>query len=420
MAPEEAIRHRCRGMSGGRGAVCAALALVVFLLAGAGRAAADGITWGVNDDAGKYEPADGPFWTALESVGLTSDTMTVRWDDRSPTGFVGEDGTFLGPALTAAEAAGVAVTFDVYPERAAALAVHGDARRFASWVAALARAYPYVRTYTVMNECNTSRFGGRQYVEGVNVSAPRCGAFLAATYDALKKVDPTLFVWGLGLSPRGNPPPRRGQASPRATDPIDWLGFLGRWYRQSGRVRPLMNGLDLHPYPIPQNLPFSTGYRDPTAFTVTNLSRVYQAFYDAFAGTHQRTVGPGRLPVGLNEVGVQTAPSAATADEYTGVENAPGVAQSGSQRYQATWYRRMIDFVLCDADVTAVDIFKLVDETDLSGWQSGLFFAGYVPKTSAFVVRDELASTGDVCPVGRATYFRPAPPAVAPLAAARP
>jgi hypothetical protein len=411
------FRHRLPGMLGGRAAVCAALALLA-VLAGSARASADGITWGVNDDAGKYAP-NGPFWRTLLGVGLTSDTITVRWDDQSPTGFVGEDGTFLAPALAAAESSGVAVTFDVYPARAAALAVPGDAGRFADWVAGLARAYPSVREYTVMNECNTSRFGGPQYVRGRNVSAARCGAFLAAAYDALKRVDPTLFVWGLGLSPRGNPPPGPGRASPRATDPIDWLGFLGQWYRRNGRRRPLMDGLDLHPYPIPQNLPFATGYRDPTSFTGTNLARVYQAFYNAFAGTHQRTVGPGRLPVSLNEVGIQTTPSAATTASYIGLENGPGVDASGSQRYQATWYRRMIDVVLCDADVTTVDIFKLVDETELSGWQSGLFFAGYVPKLSAAVVRDELVRTGNVCPTGRAAYFVPEPPAVA-LAAKRP
>ena len=45
-----------------------------------------------------------------------------------------------------------------------------------------------------------------------------------------------------------------------------------------------MDGLDFHPYPIPQNLPFETGYNDPTSFSVTNLPRIYQAFYDGVPG----------------------------------------------------------------------------------------------------------------------------------------
>ena len=83
------------------------------------------------------------------------------------------------------------------------------------------------------------------------------------------------------------------------------------------------------------------------------------------------------------------------------------MGDTGSEVYQATWYRKLVDFALCDADVTKVNIFKLVDETSLQGWQSGLFFAGYVPKLSAAAFTDELALTGGLCPTGDATFFVP-------------
>lgn len=384
-------------------------ALLALLGAGARSASADNIVWGVNDDLGKYENGTGPFWTTLRSVGMTSDSMSLRWDETSPTGFDGDQAEFVPAALDAATAAGVSVTLDVYPRHSAALADPANARRFAAWVAGLARSYPQVREFVVMNECNTSLFVNPQYVHDANVSAGRCGTFLAAAYDALKAVDPTIFVWGLGLSPRGNPVPTDG-SSPRATNPIDWLRFLGRWYRSSGRTKPLMDGLDLHPYPIPQSLPFETGYPGSTSFSVANLPRAYQAFYAAFAGTPQRTVGPGRLPVSLNEVGIQTTPPARLESSYTGSENAAGVEQTGSEQYQADWYTKLIDDALCDADVTKVNIFKLVDETSLLGWQSGLFYAGYVPKLSATAFPAELARTEGMCPTGEATFFSPAAP----------
>jgi hypothetical protein len=259
-----------------------------------------------------------------------------------------------------------------------------------------------------MNECNTSLFANPQYVGGKNVSAAQCGSFLAAAYDALKSVDAGIFVWGLGLSPRGNPVPTDG-SSPRATNPVDWLRFLGQWYRSSGRTAPLMDGLDLHPYPIPQSLPFEAGYNDPTAFSVTNLGRVYQAFFSAFSGTAQPTVGPGRLPVSLNEVGVQTVPAAAAAGSYSGTENGQGVdGATGTEAYQAAWYVKLVDFALCDADVAKVNIFKLVDESALEGWQSGLFYQGYLPKLAATAFKAELASTGNTCRSGAAAYFTPA------------
>jgi hypothetical protein len=174
-----------------------------------------------------------------------------------------------------------------------------------------------------------------------------------------------------------------------------------------------MDGLDLHPYPIPQSLPFETGYPGSTSFSVVNLPRAYQAFDSAFTGTPQRTVGPGRLPVSLNEVGIQTTPPPQLASQYTGSENAAGVAQTGSEEYQARWYTKLIDYALCDADVTKVNIFKLVDENSLLGWQSGLFYVGYVPKLSATAVPAEIARTENMCPTGDATYFSPAAPPVA-------
>ena len=382
-------------------------ALIALLGTGVAGASANTIVWGVNDDAGKYENGTGPFWTTLRSVGMTSDSMTLRWDETSATGFEGNEADFLPASLDAAAAAGVNVTFDVYPRHSSALASPANVGRFAAWVAKLAEAYPQVREYVVMNECNTSLFVNPQYASGQNVSAARCGAFLAATYDALKTVDPTIFVWGLGLSPRGNPVPT-DMSSPRATNPVDWLRFLGQWYRASGRVKPLMDGLDLHPYPIPQTLPFETGYPGATSFSVVNLPRAYQAFYSAFAGTPQRTVGPGRLPVSLNEVGIQTTPAPEVANAYDGLENAAGVAETGSEAYQAAWYTKLVDYALCDADVTKVNIFKLVDETSLAGWQSGLFYAGFVPKLSATTFSAELQRTGGICPTGEATWFSPA------------
>jgi hypothetical protein len=384
----------------------AALLALAAALGLCGAAPADDIVWGVNDDAGKYELGDSTFWTTLRGVGLTSDTMTVRWDETADDGFDGNDAQLLGPAIDAATAAGVNVTFAVYPRHSNSLSSPVNASRFASWLATLAQTYPQVRDYAVMNECNTSLFVNPQYVAGKNVSAARCGIFLASAYDALKAVDPTIVVWGLGLSPRGNPVPKDG-SSPRATNPIDWLGFLGQWYRHSGRSLPLMDGLDLHPYPIPQSLSFEGGYTSRTAFSVTNLPRAYQAFFTAFRGTPQPTVGPGRLPVSLNEVGIQTAPPSSVAGSYTGIENGAGVAATGTETYQSTWYRKLVDFALCDADVKKVDIFKLVDESGLEGWQSGLFYVGYLPKLSAATVAAELLRTAGKCPVGDAEYWVP-------------
>jgi hypothetical protein len=178
-----------------------------------------------------------------------------------------------------------------------------------------------------------------------------------------------------------------------------------------------MDGLDLHPYPIPQSTPFAQGNSTAggPAFGVATLPLVYQAFYDAFKGTAQPTVGPGRLPVSLNEVGIQTNPTVAG---YTGAETSGwGIEGStGNESYQAQWYKQMIDAVQCDTSITNVNIFKLVDQSDLGAWQSGLYQLGWVKKQSADVVKNEIASV-TTCPTGAAKSWSPvaASPAKKPV-----
>ncbi|HEY7398482.1 MAG TPA: hypothetical protein VH538_09285 [Gaiellaceae bacterium] len=381
---------------------------VAALAFGAAQAGADGVAFGVNDNAGLYEHGTGPFWDTLTELGLTTNTITLRWDETMPDGLAPADRAYLGPALAAAETSGVTVEFDVYPRHARELADPDGPSAFAAFLSGLAKRYPDVTQYVVMNECNQDMFVNPQSRHGKNVSAARCGAFLAAGYDALKRVSRDIFVWGLGLSPRGNVPDKHDHPS---TDPIDWLGLLGKWYRASRRTKPLMDGLDLHPYPIPQSLPFATGYQNPHSFSVANLPRVYAAFYRAFARTGQATVGlVGRLPVQLNEVGIQT--TSAGRKGYTGVETATGAAGGlrppyNTQRYQAQWYTKLVDFSECDADIHSVNLFKLVDETSLAGWQSGLYYAGFVPKLSAGAVRKELERVDGQCPAGRPSYWAP-------------
>jgi hypothetical protein len=394
----------------------AAGACALCVLAPAGPAAAD-VRVGVNDDAGKYADGAPEFWTAMEQTGLRRDTMTVLWDETRPETIVDE--SFIANALPAAEAAGVEVVFDVYPLHSQALTGDpGNLGRFAEFLTQLATRFPAVHEYVLMNECNQPRFLNPQFdARGANRSAAVCGQALAAGYDALKAVDPGIFVWGVGLSPRGNDRPNA--ISNASTSPVEFLAALGRWYRSSGRTGPLMDGLDFHPYPIPQSLPFETGYAAAKNAGVANLDRVYQAFYDAFAGTGQPTIGSqagGGLPVGLNEVGIQTL----TGDRggYSGSELVDGTGVRGAtatEQFQADWYVRMLDLVACDPNVRAVGIFHLVDESDLGAWQSGLYYVGYEPKASAAAVAAWIAETGGACN-GAPRVWRPAAPVVvAPL-----
>ena len=230
----------------------------VALTFGVSRAAADGVRYGVNDDEGMFEKGAGPFFSTLTGLGMHDNTVTVRWDETAPDGFELLNAAtgvslknFLPSAVGAAGAAGVSLTFDVYPRHSQAA---GDpatnAPKFAAWLTQLAQAYPSVTHYVVMNECNQPLFVNPQYDDGGNLlSAADCGAFLAAGYQALKSVNPGIFVWGLGLSPHGA---RVDGQQHRDSSPFDFLSALGTWYKASPyNGRRIMDGLDLHPYPIP-------------------------------------------------------------------------------------------------------------------------------------------------------------------------
>jgi hypothetical protein len=260
---------------------------------------------------------------------------------------------------------------------------------------------------------------------GQNQSAEICGRALAASYDALKSVSSANVVWGVGLSPRGNDNPNA--ASNASTSPVTFLRALGTWFRafaaKTGRTKPLMDGLDFHPYPIPQSQPFAQGYASPNDATVSNLPRIYQAFYDGFNSTPQPTIGQqagGGLPLSLNEVGVQTDSTGKPG--YVGTEisaNAAGgvVGSFATEAYQASWYQQMLALLACDPNVRIVNIYHLLDEAGLAGWQSGLYYVDRSVKASAAVVHDWVATTAGACQGSLHPWTPPGLPAVAPPAA---
>jgi Cellulase (glycosyl hydrolase family 5) len=414
--------------------LAATCAVAVAALAPCSAATANLIV-GINDDAG-YEASQPTFFMpTMQADGLKMNALTIRWDDTQPTSIDPTVQANINSVIAAAATAGVTVELDLYPLHSQALTdgkkcapsanptACGDTARiqqFAAWTAIVARAFPTVHTFIVMNECNQPLFINPQWnTAGQNQSAEVCGRALAAAYDALKAANRANFVWGVGLSPRGNDAPSAPSNS--STSPVRFLGYLGAWFKAfaktNRRTAPLMDGFDFHPYPVPQSLPFAKGYADPRDASVSNLARIYQAFYNGFAGSPQRTIGQqkrGGLPVSLNEMGIQT--DATHQPGYVGVElsaNAAGgmVGADASEVYQATYYKQMLALLACDPNVKVINIFHLVDEPNLAGWQSGLYWVGAtapVAKQSAGVVSGWITQTHGACQ-GKLLSWRPAP-----------
>src|SRR5918994_2134448 len=218
----------------------------MLVMAGTAHAAP---SFGVADDAGKYaEDGGAGFFRGMNSVGLTTNRITVQFDPARPNVIV-EKG-FLDRSMPHARLRNINVVFSLYPTKADALT--------ASFL-----------------------------------------PVLAATYDALKAVNPAIRVHGVGLSERGNDDPKA--ASNVSTSPIRFLRDLGAAYRASGRTKPIMDELVMHPYPEVQSDEATKSYAWPSA-GFGNLDRVKQAVWDAFNGTAQPTTENG-LKLKLGEIG---------------------------------------------------------------------------------------------------------------------
>jgi hypothetical protein len=360
-----------------------ATAFTAALLGGASVAGAADI--GANDDSAKFQ-ADGgaAMYGEMAGLGMKQSVIGVRFVPSDA--MVVQDKAQLDRAVANAQEAGLRVVLAVYPYPPRELeAGMSSPSLFASYVGVLASIYPEVKNFVIGNEPNQPAFWRPQFdASGQNASAPAFGPYLAAAYDALKGINPSIDVIGVGLSPRGNDrPTARNNIS---TSPVRFLRALGAWYRKSGRARPLMDGFSFHPYPNEATDPLERGYAWPNAGFV-DLARLKQALWDAFHGTAQPTTVDG-LKLHLDEVGWQVNTSGRVG--YRGAENVPVT----DEVTQAAIYGQLVREAACDPDVASLSFFGFRDDGLRTGFQAGLSRTDGTARPSATSVRAAIAAGG--------------------------
>ena len=343
--------------------------------------------------------ADGgaAYLGVMNDVGLRELRLPVTWDPARPTDI--QNRYQIKALLPAAAMRGVHVAFSIQPGTATAVTSSPQAvSRFVAFEQQVARTFPTVEDIIVGNEPNQPYFWQPQFdAQGRNVSAGAYEALLAASYDALKAVNPEIDVIALGLSSRGNDDRRAsGNVS---TSPVKFIAGMGAAYRASGRTRPLMDELAYHPYPRRDTDPLTAGILWPNA-GATNVDRVKQAVWDAFHGTAQKTFEDG-LRVRLDEVGWQVAVPGRTLSSYFGAET----VRPTTEATQASIYASLVRYEACDPSVDALLFFGLRDERNLARWQAGLMRADGSVRPSYRSVQGVLAKTGGNC-VGKMRVWR--------------
>jgi hypothetical protein len=248
--------------------------------------------------------------------------------------------------------------------------------QFAAYAAALARELPAYRAFIIGNEPNLNRFWLPQFgPDGENVAARDYLALLAETYDALKAVSEDIRVIGGALAPRGGDDP---DGSRQTHSPTTFIRDMGRFYRRSGRDRPVMDAFAHHPYLEKSETAPDFAHPRTTTISLADYPKLVSLLGEAFDGTAQ---AGSDIPILYTEFGVQTVLPPGKRDAYTN-HDSPVASDAVSEETQARYYRQAFEIACGQSTVEGLYIFHIWDEPDLVGWQSGLYYADQTPKTS--------------------------------------
>jgi hypothetical protein len=278
---------------------------------------------------------------------------------------------------------GIKIVATIMPYGSSVTPLTAAARReFASFAADVVEQTT-IREVIVGNEPNLNRYWMPQFgAKGENVAARAYVALLAQAYDAIKAVDPTTFVLGGSVSPRGGDRP---DLSRHTHSPTAFITDMGAAYRASGRRLPIMDGFSFHPYGESSSTPPDFLHPNSTSIGLADYPKLVSLLGRAFNGTGQ--LG-SRMPIVYDEYGIDSVIPRPKAGFYTGRE--PTTTKPVSEGVQAQRYSQALLMATCQPTVRGFLIFHVTDERDYNRWQSGLYYADGTPKTSLAVVKDTI------------------------------
>ncbi|MBD0329651.1 MAG: cellulase family glycosylhydrolase [Thermoleophilia bacterium] len=366
----------------------AAVAAVLLACAAPAHAGGPSLVLGVNETAVKRQSLSEARarMAIVRLIGFDTVRINTTWWPGETEPDAAEVQEFRN-VVAAAQLNGIRVVVAVYNHGNRTTPLSEEYRtEFAEYAAWIVRTFPYIREVIVGNEPNLNRFWMPQFTEdGGNAAAPAYLELLAQTYDRLKAVSPSVTVIGGALAPRGTDRPGTNRDT---HSPVKFLRDLGAAYRTSGRTRPIMDQLSIHPYGDSSSQPPNRSRHPGTTVGLADYAKLVRVLGEAFDGTRQRG---STLPIVYGEFGVETRIPRARQHLYSGAE--PARTRPVDEQTQGRFYRQAIGLAFCQPTVRALMLFHVWDEPLLPGWQSGVYYVDGRPKASLPAVRQALAES---------------------------
>ncbi len=327
------------------------------------------------------------------ALGLKAIRITRQWhpgESKVPSDFQDTIYRIVG------EVSGLRIVVSLYGRAEDAPRTDEARQQFCSYVADMITVNPQIQDVVIWNDPNDQPFWAPQYnADGSSAAPADYEALLATCWDAAHAANPNVNIVSTFVSKASAIP---GGFTVGYHPPATWVSKLAAAYKASGRTKPIF---DTYGY-IPKALgsaerPWAK-HPNSTAYGIGDYDALVAALNSGFQGTAQPLPGQDGTTIWYLTQGYQTTPDSAHSGQYTGSENdttpvpalSPNEAsdpRTGNGLDQPMQLADAVKIAYCQPLVGAYFNFHLVDEKDLAGWQSGVYWADGTPKPAYQALR---------------------------------
>jgi hypothetical protein len=366
-----------------RSVVIVTLALALGALAAAPALAGHSLLVGVNEDAVKWRPGISSIGSDLN---LGYYRVTQGWEP-GRTQLSDSDTPSIATAL--ANAGSQKILLNVFGSANSAPRDASARADYCGFVSSVLDRFPQIAAVNIWNEANLAYFWKPQFTSRGSSAAPAAyEALMARCYDTIKSRHPSVRVI-TSISPRGNDrPDAPSNVSHSAENFIEKMGLA---YRRSHRRARIFDAWGQNVYGTnSKERPWTRHRRD---IGEGDYPRLLSYLRRAFGGTRQPVPGQKDVRIWYLEDGFQTG-VAAKRILYFSTETDHSVVSSvgtTSRLDQASQLTDAVRLAYCQPAVGGFFNFLLADESNLHGWQSGVFYSDWTPKPSYQALKSVIA-----------------------------